>query len=85
MNLSMRYENSPNFSSISLLVPKSQHYEVGIFRGKHVFVATIFTTPVHITLSLHFDRVVQFIEIVNTKVNEDANMVTKGAICGCEA
>ena len=61
MNISMRYENSPNFSSILLLVPELQHFQVGIFRGKHVFVAAIFTTPVHITLSLKFDRVVKFI------------------------
>ena len=61
MNISMRYENSPNFSSISLLVPELQYFEVAIFKGKHVFVAAIFTTHVHINLSLNFDRVVQFI------------------------
>ena len=68
----MRYENSQNFSSISLLVPELWHFEVGIFRGKHAFVAAIFTTPVHVNLSLNFDRVVQFTEIVNTKAIEDA-------------
>ena len=61
INISMRYENSPNFSSILLLVPELQHFEVGIFRGKHVLVAAIFTTPVHINLSLNFDRVAQLI------------------------
>ena len=61
MNISMRYENSPNFSSILLLVLELQHFEVSIFRGEHVFVTTIFTTLAHINLSLNFDRVVQFI------------------------
>ena len=56
MNISMRYEKSPNLSSISLSVPELKHFEVGIFRHKHVFVAAIFTTPVQINLSLNFDN-----------------------------
>ena len=61
MNISMRYESCPNFSSISLLAPELQRFEVGIFRGKQVFAAAIFTTPVHINLCLNVDRVAQFI------------------------
>ena len=57
MNIFMRYEHFPNFSSISFTVPELQHVEVGIFRGKRA----IFTTPAKINLSLNFDGVVQFI------------------------
>ena len=57
----MRYEKSPSFNSIPLPVLELQHFEVDIFRGKHAFAATISTTPVHINLSLNFDRAVQVI------------------------
>jgi len=61
MNISVRYGNSPNFGSILLLVPELQHFQVGVFRGGHVFVAAVFATPVHIALSLKFGGVVEFI------------------------
>jgi len=61
IDISMRYENSPDFGSISLLVPGLQHFEVGVFGSGHVFVAAIFTTPAHMDVSLSFDGVVQFV------------------------
>ena len=61
MCISARYEKSPNFSSISSVAPGLQLFEVGISRGKGLFLATIFTIPVHIHLSLNFHRVVQFV------------------------
>ena len=68
----MRYEKSPIFSLTSFSVPELQHFEVGIFRGRHVFVAAIFTTPVPINLSLNLIELSNSSETVHTKVNEDA-------------
>jgi len=56
----MGCESSPDFGSVSLLVPELQHFEVGVVGDGHVFVAAVFTAPVHMDLSLNFGGVVKF-------------------------
>ena len=78
MNISMRYENSPNFSSISFLVLELLHFEFGLC-GHHFYhtCSSKLITIVLIELSTSC-------EIVHTKVNEDSdfkyaiNLLLKG-------